>query len=102
MAVRIQPNLCQRPFSDQLSVAAKFDIDRLAEKVKSSRVRDDETDYLSNDHLKKYFAPTALGVIEHPSTVVDEHGRVILWYLPDIIAPFRVVGANLCHPLKHV
>lgn len=73
------------------SVTAKFDIDRLSDKVKNSRVGGGEAATASNGNLAKFFPPTALGVIEYPSTVVDEHGRIIVWYLPDILAPFRVV-----------
>lgn len=73
------------------TVIANFDIDRLGDKVKNSRIKDGEVDNPSNDNLAKFFPPTTLGVIEYPSTVVDEHGRIILWYLPDILAPFRVV-----------
>lgn len=82
------------------SVTAKFDIDRLCDKVKNARVRngDEDAGHLSEDHLSKFFSPTKLGVIEYPATVVDEHGRVILWYLPDIVTPFRVVSALLGHP----
>lgn len=73
-------------------MTANFDIDRLADRVKNSRVKDGDGNDSSDDNLRKFFSPTALGVIEYPSTVVDEHGRIILWYLPDILAPFRVVG----------
>lgn len=78
-------------------MTANFDIDRLGEKVNNARVAEVDSDEVKDDHLKKFFSPTELGVIEHPSTVVDEHGRVILWYLPDILAPFRAVSVIFCH-----
>ncbi|KZP34556.1 hypothetical protein FIBSPDRAFT_942667 [Athelia psychrophila] len=76
------------------SVSAKFDIERLAEKVKSARVKDYNSDNPSDDRINKFFLPTVLGIMDCPSTVVDEHGRVIVWYLPDILAPFRVAAFN--------
>lgn len=85
-----------------LAVTATFDIDRLAEKVRNTRVIDGDPDNMAHDHLAKFFLIKALGPIDCPSTVVDEHGRVILWYLPDIIAPFRVVSDILFGPLLHV
>lgn len=69
-----------------MSVA--FDIDRLADKVKSHRVDQDPL----NANLRKFFHPTSLGDIDDTCTVVDIHGRVILWFLPDILFPFRVVS----------
>lgn len=85
-----------------LAVTATFDIDRLAEKVKNTRAVDGDPDNMSHDHLAKFFLITALGPIDCPCTVVDEHGRVIVWYLPDIIAPFRVVSEIIVCPLFHV
>ncbi|KZP34058.1 hypothetical protein FIBSPDRAFT_881510 [Athelia psychrophila] len=76
------------------SLTATFDIDRLAEKVRNTRVIDGDPDNMAHDHLAKFFLIKALGPIDCPSTIVDEHGRVILWYLPDIIAPFRVAAFN--------
>lgn len=73
-------------------VHAHFDIDRLADKVKTTRVQDSRPDDAAIGQLSKFFTPTALGVVEMPSTVVDQHGRIILWHLPDIIAPHRVVS----------
>lgn len=78
-------------------MTTNFDIDRLAEKIKNTRVTDGDGDSLEDDHLAKFFSPTVLGVLDYPSTVVDKHGRIILWYLPDILAPCRVVSA-FCSP----
>lgn len=80
-------------------MTADFDIDRLADKVKNARIKEVDPHNLSDEHLSKFFSPTTLGVIDDPATVVDEHGRVILWFLPDIMAPFRVVSEFLVHLL---
>lgn len=74
-------------------MTATFDIDRLAERVKNPRVKDDQANNLADEHLSKFFSLTSLGIIEDPTTVVDQHGRIILWFLPNIMAPFRVVSA---------
>lgn len=84
----------QRQCFDPVSVTTTFDIDRLGDKVKNTRVQDEDAAHLSEDRLSKFFSPTMFGVIDYPSTVVDVHGRVILWYLPDIVAPFRIVSGD--------
>ncbi|KAF7984919.1 hypothetical protein HWV62_9819, partial [Athelia sp. TMB] len=75
--------------------SANFDIERLADRVKNTRVKDGDNDDDSLDPLGKFFTPTGLGVIDMPATVLDQHGRIILWYLPDIVAPFRIAAFNL-------
>ncbi|KAI6017497.1 hypothetical protein EDC04DRAFT_2902585 [Pisolithus marmoratus] len=39
----------------------------------------------------KYFPHPQWGHISDPATVLDVHGRVLVWYLPGIIPPARVV-----------
>ncbi|KAI6131227.1 hypothetical protein EV401DRAFT_1884110 [Pisolithus croceorrhizus] len=43
----------------------------------------------------KYFQYPQWGHISDPVTVLDAHGRVMLWYLPGIIPPERVVKQSL-------
>lgn len=72
---------------------ANFDAERLSDRVRNTRVRcvGSQSPPL-DENLIKYFANTSLGTFDMPATVVDEHGRVILWYLPDVVAPFRVAS----------
>ena len=42
--------------------------------------------------LAQYFKVRAQGHKDSPCTVLDRHGRIIVWYLPDIIHPLRVVS----------
>jgi hypothetical protein len=42
------------------------------------------------DNLPKFFDLPKLGTITEPTTIIDRHGRILLWYLPDILTP-RVV-----------
>lgn len=39
----------------------------------------------------KYFSEVHLGFITKPSILVDIHGKIILWYLPGLLLPHRVV-----------
>ncbi|KAI6095543.1 hypothetical protein EDD16DRAFT_1702655 [Pisolithus croceorrhizus] len=41
----------------------------------------------------KYFQYPQWGHISDPATVLDVHGRVMLWYLPGIIPPERVIAS---------
>ncbi|KAI6112734.1 hypothetical protein F5141DRAFT_1214028 [Pisolithus sp. B1] len=67
----------------------KWDIDRFAEPRPHAA---DKT---------KYFQYPQWGHIPDPATVLDVHGRVMLWYLPGIIHPDRVEHLNRIHlPLK--
>lgn len=43
------------------------------------------------DNLPKFFDLPKLGTITEPTTIIDRHGRILLWYLPDILTP-RVVS----------
>ncbi|KAI5985317.1 hypothetical protein EDC04DRAFT_2615419 [Pisolithus marmoratus] len=49
----------------------------------------------------KYFPHPQWGHISDPATVLDVHGRVLVWYLPGMIPPARVDHLNEIHiPLK--
>ncbi|KAI6003373.1 hypothetical protein EDC04DRAFT_2611743 [Pisolithus marmoratus] len=43
-----------------------------------------------NPYKTKYFPHPQWGHISDPATVLDVHGRVMVWYLPGIIPPQRV------------
>ncbi|KAI6096116.1 hypothetical protein EDD17DRAFT_1767742 [Pisolithus thermaeus] len=67
----------------------EWDIDRFAE---SKRNVEDKT---------KYFPYPQWGHISDPATILDVHGRVVVWYLPGIMSPARVEHLNKIHlPLK--
>ncbi|KAI6000232.1 hypothetical protein EDC04DRAFT_2908881 [Pisolithus marmoratus] len=67
----------------------EWDIDRFAEPMRNVA---DKT---------KYFPYPQWGHISDPATVLDVHGRVLVWYLPGIIPPARVEHLNEIHiPLK--
>ncbi|KAI5996084.1 hypothetical protein EDC04DRAFT_2612857 [Pisolithus marmoratus] len=67
----------------------EWDIDRFAEPMRNVA---DKT---------KYFPYPQWGHISDPVTVLDVHGRVLVWYLPGIIPPARVEHLSEIHiPLK--
>ncbi|KAI6115787.1 hypothetical protein EV401DRAFT_1889372 [Pisolithus croceorrhizus] len=64
----------------------EWDIDRFAE---HKRNVEDKT---------KYFPYPQWGLISDPATILDVHGRVMVWYLPGIMSPARVVILSLPPP----
>lgn len=78
-----------------LTVRLEWDADRYSQKVKGTpkpgHISQNESD------LSKYFKPYQLGRFQKvPKTVVDLHGKILLWYLPDIFQP-RVVWMLSLH-----
>ncbi|KAI6023248.1 hypothetical protein BKA83DRAFT_4493390 [Pisolithus microcarpus] len=67
----------------------EWDIDRFSEPLRNVA---DKT---------KYFPYPQWGHLSDPATVLDVHGRVLVWYLPGIMPPARVEHLNKIHlPLK--
>ncbi|KAG1764090.1 hypothetical protein EV702DRAFT_1051462 [Suillus placidus] len=44
--------------------------------------------------LAKYFTTPSFGHITEPTTLVDKHGRILTWYLPEILMADRVECVN--------
>ncbi|KAG2111108.1 hypothetical protein DEU56DRAFT_762241 [Suillus clintonianus] len=42
------------------------------------------------EKLRKYFPMTVLGRISEPAMIVDNHGKILVWYLPNILSGSRV------------
>lgn len=40
----------------------------------------------------QFFPKTSVGKITRPTTIVDLHGKILVWYLPSLLLPARVVG----------
>jgi len=40
----------------------------------------------------KYFKSANFGYIDAPATVLDMHGKIVTWYLPEVMTPVRVVS----------
>ena len=48
--------------------------------------------------LEECFKYLTLGHKDFPSIIVDRHGRIVLWYLPGILHPQRIVSSSLISP----
>ena len=68
---------------NQLAVSVNLDYDRFAESAKK------------REEPGKYYNEVHLGLITKPATLVDMHGRIIMWYLPGLLLPHRVVRLQL-------
>ena len=69
-----------------------WDVERLADRVKNTRPQEGDANASVEDkRLAKYFKNPQFGEFDEPATVIDRHGRIILWYLPLIISVYRMV-----------
>jgi len=73
-------------------VYVAWDVDRYADMVKHSHVQPNGVESTQHDKLQKYFSMTTLGKISEPATIVDCNGKIMVWYLPDILLPRRIVS----------
>jgi hypothetical protein len=67
---------------NQLLVSVKWDYDRFAESKEGKRASG------------KYFEEVQMGMVAKPTMVVDTHGKIIMWYLPGLLLPQRVVSST--------
>ena len=68
-------------------VAVNWDSDRFAQAVKGGALQSTWPPQLEN-----FYKRPKLGVIDKPATVVDKHGKILLWYLPNILQDDFVVS----------
>ena len=74
-------------------VHTEWDVTRYAEHTKIVKVNLDG-DILESVKMAKYFTQAQFGNIELPATILDLHGRILAWYLPDILSKKRVVSST--------
>ena len=74
-----------------LTVQTDWDVERLADRVKNTRPQSGNGPSIEDDRLAKYFENPQFGEFNEPATVLDRHGRIILWYLPLAFSHYRVV-----------
>jgi hypothetical protein len=72
----------------------EWDVTRFADRVKNTRPHADGDGSGEDKRLAKFFTCPEFGDMYEPSTILDRHGRIMVWYLPDIFAPCRVVCIN--------
>jgi hypothetical protein len=69
----------------------EWDVTRFAERVKNSRPRVDGDNSAEDARLAKFFVNPDFGDMDEPCTILDQYGRIIMWYLPHLFAPRWVV-----------
>jgi hypothetical protein len=76
-------------------VKTEWDVMRFADRVKNSRVTMDGERSKGDLSLPSYFPQACFGELEDPATILDAHGRIIVWHLPDILHVNRIVSHAL-------
>ena len=71
-----------------------FDVDRYSEHIRNSRVKHNDQVTKELEHLGKFYMPENGGEHKKPMVVVDCHGRILLWYLPEVLSTARLVRVN--------
>jgi hypothetical protein len=74
-------------------VRTEWDVTRYAELAKVSKVNTDGGIAEADGKMAKYFQQAEFGNIELPATILDQHGRILAWHLPDIITKKRLVSS---------
>ena len=67
-----------------------WDVEQYADKVKNTKVAKDGG-MICDVNLRSYFRPAIFGEVTKPATILDRHDRIVLWNLPGILCPGRVV-----------
>jgi hypothetical protein len=71
-------------------VQTKWDVTRFADKVKNTKV-DPVKEALEDLALPMYFPQAEFGKLTNPATILDLHGKVMVWALPGVLHPKRIV-----------
>ena len=80
-------------------VQMEWDVTRFADSVKNTRVHEDK-EAEADLRLPLYFRQAEFGKLTTPATILDMHGRVMVWALPGILNPKRLVN-NSTHLRKN-
>ena len=73
----------------------EWDVTQLADRVKNTRPRQDWDSAFDDQQLAKYFSQAHLGHFNEPATILDQYGRIMVWYLPDIFLLSRIVSLKM-------
>jgi hypothetical protein len=76
-------------------------VERLTDYIKTTVQREEGKVSRSDLDLMKYFKMPNLGLIVDPTTIVDCHGRVLVWYLPDIMIDRMVLKSHFLSVLTN-
>jgi hypothetical protein len=50
-----------------------------------------EKNDLDDKNLESSYKKANFGVLSEPATILDRHGKIMAWALPDVLHPNRVV-----------
>jgi hypothetical protein len=75
----------------KLSEFTDWDITCFADKVKNPKVAEDGAESKTDLSLHKYFEQMNFGDLTEPTTILDMHGRIMVWALPGMLHPNRLV-----------
>jgi hypothetical protein len=76
------------------SVRVSFDTERFADRIKNTRVNSPQQVADQLAHLSLFYTQENGRVHGEPMVVVDCHGRILLWYLPEVLSRVRLVRIN--------
>ena len=63
-----------------------FDIECYSEHIKNSRLKHNDQVAKELGCLSKFYKPEKGGVHQEPMVVMDFHGHILLWYLPEVLS----------------
>ena len=66
----------------------------MADRTKNIYPKPDADTAVEDARLAKYFKNPQFGYLSDPGTVLDQHGRIMLWHLPCIYSPLRMVSCS--------
>ena len=71
-----------------------WDVERFADKVKNTRVSEDG-ESLEDIKLRLHYEQATFGKLTDPGTILDKHGKIMVWVLPGVLHPKRLVRNSM-------
>jgi len=75
-------------------VRVSFDVERYSEHIRNSWVKHHDQVAKELEYLSKFYMPENGEVHKEPMVVVDCHGQILLWYLPEVLSTARLVRVH--------
>ena len=76
------------------SVRVSLDVEHYLEHIKNSQVKHNHEVSKELERLSKFYIPENGGAHKEPMVVVDCHGQILLWYLPEVLSTAILVRVN--------
>ena len=83
--------------SDIPLVTTGWDVARLTDRVKNTRVKKDGSQSVADQNLEKYVEQSEFGRLQDPTTILDCHGCILLWHLPGTFTKKCTVRIIFCY-----